>query len=1125
MDRVPDQTLHASDADGDSITFSKSFGPAYMTVTTTGPGGGSATGNVHLAPALGDIGTANGSIVASDGVLHDTRPLSINVIGQDRAPTLAQPSNMSARAGQTVDQALAASDPDQDPLTFFKVSGPAYMSVQTNEQGTGDAIGNVRIAPGAVSADTTSGTVGVTDGILSDQKSFTISVQANAAPTLEFIGDLFVSAGSVQDRTIYAHDSDGDMLTFSRESGPTFMIVSTSSPGNGFATGNIHLAPPPPVSGGFFAVVSASDGALTGQQSFNIYVSPPNRPPVLSQISNMEVTAGAIAEQTVTANDPDGDFVNIYKYSGPDYMSVRNNYTFPPTGLIQLRPGLANVGTATGTVAASDFNQTTTQSFTITVLAGNFPPSCPSTSFPSSSLATGSNPIAVRAADLNADDNLDLVVADAGDNRVSVHLGAGGSGYLSKVDYLTGSGPAGVAIGDVNGDGRPDLAVVCSGANAISVLLGNGDGTFGFRRDFPVGNYPQSVAMADFAGDGRLDLATANYYSGDVSILTGNGDGTFGAAVTYPVGYGAIAVAPGDFDRNGRMDLAVAVANGSGIRVLLNNGFGGFAVSAPISGSSPFDLVVADFNLDGKLDLGWSGDTNSVSVALGNGDGTFQARKQFSSGDYPYHLVVADLNGDGLPDLATSNNSGTVSLLLGDGLGALAPRTDVPLTYNIYGIASGDLDADLRDDLVVTSTYSNSVILLLNRGCAPARDRPPKVKVVSAFAGVENASLSVTVTASDADGEAIGSLTADVSGLPVGNNSAFTVNGTHTGGTFTWTPTFNDARALPYAVIFTATNALSGSATTRITVANVNRGPSATAGGPYTAFVNSPLTFDGGGSSDPDGDALTYLWVFGDGMTGVGATPAHTYHAVGLYGVAVTVSDGSLTAVATSTATIVAVFQARAFIEGGSRSIKLSAGKPEWCAQVEPIGRAYSNVAVNLASIVMKSPGTGSVSQIPAISGKTAVGSDRDGNGVEEIATCFSKTDLRLLFSDLHGTQPVTVTIEGALFTGGVFRASMDLLVTASGGGHSASISPNPLNPEAVLTFVTSSAGPVRVRLFDLRGRLVRSLLDDPFAPAGYHDVRVDGRDASGTRLASGLYFYRIESAEGRTVGKFSVLK
>ena len=168
----------------------------------------------------------------------------------------------------------------------------------------------------------------------------------------------------------------------------------------------------------------------------------------------------------------------------------------------------------------------------------------------------------------------------------------------------------------------------------------------------------------------------------------------------------------------------------------------------------------------------------------------------------------------------------------------------------------------------------------------------------------------------------------------------------------------------------------------------------------------------------------------------------------------------------------------------------------------------------------MKSTGTGSVSRIPALTTKSTVGSDRDGNGVQEITACFGKTDLRNLFSSVHGTQSVTVAFEGSLLSGGIFRATMDLTVNGSGGGHNASVTPNPLNPDAILTFAIERAGPVRVRLFDLNGRLVRTLLDDPAAAAGYHDLRIDG-----SPLASGLYFYRIDAAEGHTFGKFSVLK
>jgi len=537
-------------------------------------------------------------------------------------------------------------------------------------------------------------------------------------------------------------------------------------------------------------------------------------------------------------------------------------------------------------------------------------------------------------------------------------------------------------------------------------------------------------------------------------------------------------------------------------------------------------VAAADLNEDGKVDVVvTSASSNYASVFLGVGNGALSPRRNFTTHFGPRLIAIVDLNGDGHLDLGISNlDSNDASILLGDGSGAFGPRTDVPAGDGPYGIALGDFDDDLRSDLAIANYFAGSVTVLLNH-CAPPQDHPPVVTAPKAASGAEGSEITFSISANDPDGPAISSLTADFSGLPIGNNATFTPEASNTAGVFRWRPGFQDSRPTPYAVTFTAANVRSASATTKITVTDINRAPTANADGPYTAFSGVPLTFDGTGSSDPDGDPLTYAWVFGDGSTGSGATPAHSYASIGLYGVALTVSDGLASSLATTTANIVGVFQARAFTASGNRSIRLSAGKPRWCASLEPIGRSFSIVTVDLASMVMKSHGTGSVEEVHAIVDKGTIFSDADGNGVQEITACFRKEDLRLLFSNLRGTTPVTITFEGRLFTGGIFRAQMDVQVTVGGGKLAALVSPNPLNPEATLTFITTEPGPVRVRLFDLNGRMIRSLLEESDAPAGYHDVRIDGRDEQGGRLASGLYFFRIDSREGVVLGKVSVLK
>jgi hypothetical protein len=124
--------------------------------------------------------------------------------------------------------------------------------------------------------------------------------------------------------------------------------------------------------------------------------------------------------------------------------------------------------------------------------------------------------------------------------------------------------------------------------------------------------------------------------------------------------------------------------------------------------------------------------------------------------------------------------------------------------------------------------------------------------------------------------------------------------------------------------------------------------------------------------------------------------------------------------------------------------------------------------------------------------------------------------------------------MDGPVVAGEVFQTDAISIVIAGGGSAvvaandqdalEAVMAPNPLNPEATLSFSTSSAGRVQVRIFSPSGRFVRSLVHDSMEP-GRHMVRFDGRDGSGQRLASGIYFYRIEADQQAKTGRFTILK
>ena len=349
----------------------------------------------------------------------------------------------------------------------------------------------------------------------------------------------------------------------------------------------------------------------------------------------------------------------------------------------------------------------------------------------------------VVIADVNGDGKPDLVIASAvilGESyqaAVSILLGNGDGTFQAPVNYdaaSAGSSGGTVAVGDFNGDGKPNVVLTSPGANSVSILLGNGDGTFRPAVAYAAGKSPQYLAVGDFNRDGNLDLVV-NSKPGYVTILLGNGDGTFRAPVNYPALEYPGSVAVGDFNGDGKPDLAVStVGVGDGpdfVRILLGNGDGTFQKPTPCyAGSGPVAVTVGDFNGDGKLDLvvgnqpypayeGAVGDT--ISIMLGNGDGTFQPPVGYTAGATPVALALGDFNGDGALDIAVANRwnpGGNLAILLGSPQGAVQHTASYPVSPENDGelgfIAAGDFNGDGKPDMAVTDSHNNTVTILLN---------------------------------------------------------------------------------------------------------------------------------------------------------------------------------------------------------------------------------------------------------------------------------------------------------------------------------------------------------------------------------------------------------------------------
>ncbi len=365
----------------------------------------------------------------------------------------------------------------------------------------------------------------------------------------------------------------------------------------------------------------------------------------------------------------------------------------------------------------------------------------------------------------------------------------------ASYNYTTGT----LAAGDINGDGKLDLVASTNGSGGVTVFFGDGFGTFTSSPLHTVGSiYATQSLLADVNGDGKLDLLLAGgggqSTAYTLSVSLGQGDGTFLDAAIYSPAYGSARFALGDFNGDGKPDLAVADSYysnrdpGSLIKILLNDGNGRFVESGSVyTGFAPAGIAAKDVDGDGKLDLVTCNAPNSspsISILLGNGDGTFRTRTDYPTPSPYRFLALDDLNGDGFPDIVAGtgnrigvllnnrngtfgspviyfkSNNGTdlrladvngdgkldvaafnsgnnqVDILLGNGDGTLAPKVGYHLGKGPVSPVIADLDGDGRLDIAVanSASYENSLTVSLNLSSRSRVSGTLGLEGISAFA-------------------------------------------------------------------------------------------------------------------------------------------------------------------------------------------------------------------------------------------------------------------------------------------------------------------------------------------------------------------------------------------------------
>src|SRR5258706_84557 len=335
------------------------------------------------------------------------------------------------------------------------------------------------------------------------------------------------------------------------------------------------------------------------------------------------------------------------------------------------------------------------------------------TTFPQTSFAVGSNPVALASSDFNSDNLPDLAVANQGDNTISILLNQDNGNFVGATNSpialsKTETAPSAIATGTFGNTFTTatgvtalaaDLVIANSSSDNVTVLLGNGDGTFkeAIGSPYAVGKSPSSVVVADFNGDGNPDFAVANKDDNTVSVFKGDGKGGFTQFPSSPFALtntstisekGPVAMVTGNFraatnrtNNSPEVDLAAVNQSTNNVAILLSsvdvNSNIAFteATNSPITvGQSPVAIAVGHVNSDPVPDLAVvnQGD-NTISILLGstNLNATFTAApgSPLPTAATPPGIALANFTGGNFPSLAVTNK-GAATLAIYRGLGS-----------------------------------------------------------------------------------------------------------------------------------------------------------------------------------------------------------------------------------------------------------------------------------------------------------------------------------------------------------------------------------------------------------------------------------------------------------------------
>jgi parallel beta-helix repeat protein len=929
-----------------------------------------------------------------------------------------------------------------------------------------------------------------------------------------------------------------------------------------------------------------------------------DKPPVVAAPSTASTAENSAVSVNVSVSDPDGQPINSLVASG---LPAGATFTADPgnaTGHLTWTPSFSQAGTYPVSFTASN---TSSGSATTTITVTNVD-RAPVVTAPATATGLENSPmsVSVTAADSDGDAISSLTATGLPPGATFTPGSGNTSGTLTWTPNYSQSGSYNVTFTATN---------ALSGSSASSITVTNVDRapvvTAQPTNGVVVGALIQlQVKASDPDGDPVTSLVESNLPSGATFTADpGDTSGTF----SWTPGAGQVGVYTLTYTAaNALSGSATTVLN-----VTLQDSPPVVIAPSSISESTllPFSISVSASDPDGNP-------ITSLTVSGKPQGSTFTPNGANTGGVLSWTPAANDTGNYHLTFTATNALSGSASTKLTI-FPKGAPVVTAPATATVaenslvtVNVTAADPDGDLISSLTAsglpagatftagagntsgtlswTPTFAQAgsyeIVFTAANALAGSStttitvtnvDRAPVATAPATMSGKAGALMTINVTASDPDGEAITTLSATG---PAGSN--FVAGSGNTTGTWTWTPGVSNIGTT--SVTFTASNLLSGSFTSAITVLSSNNLPTASLmATPNAGAQPLPVTLDASQSTDSDGTIISYRFNCGDG-TVIGpqssGVAAHVY-AAGNWTASVTVTDNDG---GTATVSIPVTVAPPPNLAGNpSFESDLNGWSSIGSANLTRVAGGSDGVFSAQLSATVNSTATFGINDHPDWVGAVMSSGVRyryiawvrsatsTGTAKIQVTEYLVATGAKLgsLTSTGVVLSPTWQMITGDYITvGGPSATTLDFWVkdwprvgnetfqvdnisirdvTLNPGAPSASNSPilpltaavqevtpefarlpltpvlypSPVREHSTLGFATSVPGRLSVEVLDLAGRRVRSLADDSDAPAGIHRFEFDGRGGDGQRLGAGVYFYRIMAAEGVRTSRFVILR